>query len=614
MTYSDVNGSSDDMGSDNEDSDYIDTDIMHNDTQRHNVAPPSPNVPPKHVRTSLPPIPPFSMPTSAGCKTKRLQLISKSDHSFQWSDGGHTCTHHHSPPLEKSELVDSSCAVLSFFGCFYSPTLGSIVSRKLNSIIPRDFWDKRFKVPSTGQDFKDLVKHIEQAFGISEDQTIEKIYEPIKDVAFSRLPPGLPAPSVAWRCPHCKLWYTAQFPSQPTTTWGGLRSHWKRNPNCKIQIEALKQQGLADHGCQEALFQKAYASNVFSTVQVACSLRLFMARDWEPSSLPTVIPRLYAPPPITAAPPGFLVELGWKDLVDDLDIPLPTLLSFLSLPMPRLYVANEQRGQFEVALSIVVRILKTYLQHIDNLLSTYHGRVREEITRGFQPQTYQAYGTTTARIFIFVLRVKFALKRRDTPSSARLPLQKLLLTSQQLRLFEDLYQVLMNSTLDDDRRASQAAGLMHKILVALVTTVSDPSQHVGTVVEQVLTLEMRTSEGGTRLANFLTGECARLHHLWLSAFAHSAILGGFDRDYVLPNTPLSETVQEGDASSVVDGETGDGEASIYEHAPDDEEEIIELEEETEALNIFVDKVEKEDKDPEDDDSDVDDGTNELADS
>ncbi|KNZ79295.1 hypothetical protein J132_10941 [Termitomyces sp. J132] len=254
------------------------------------------------------------------------------------------------------------------------------------------------------------------------------------------------------------------------------------------------------------------------------------------------------PTPISPALPSFFTELGWDQHLKTLNAPIETLLGFLSLSLSNQYVEGSPSHLFEEGIAFIVEFFKNYLSHADQAVSSFHGRLRETITqdtkakfRRLKPQTFVAYGLTAARVIIFVLRVKRTLKRRSKQKqkqkaeNARLTLDQLLLTSTQIILFERLYKKIMKQNDDSDQAAMPE--IIHKILVSLLTTVLDASKPVGSVVEQVLAIEMHSvkNHGTTiRSANFLTGECARLHRLWLTVLVHSALLGNFKKPYSLP--------------------------------------------------------------------------------
>lgn len=178
--------------------------------------------------------------------------------------------------------------------------------------------------------------------------------------------------------------------------------------------------------------------------------------------------------------------------------------------------------------------------------------------RQFQKNTFDAYGNSDARIFLFVLRVKFALKQAQGPPK-RLPLSALLLNSAQITLFESLYQLLVNRDSPAADNKASIGDLVHKIHVSFLQMELDMQKKLGSVVEQTLAISMTTAGGEFRSSNFLTGQCAHLHRAWLSTLAHSAILGSFEQPYELPSElPPGEESTIPDKNGEDYGGDGDG--------------------------------------------------------
>lgn len=341
---------------------------------------------PTHSRTIKPPVP--YLQTHQNRSTESFSLVSiPNEDGYAWSNDQLRCTHQNSPALDKQELVDSSCAVLSYFSAYYSPICGAIVSIERSSILPMNIIHARLtqslsmRVKTSGHKLEDLIEHIRTTFSIPSTQTIDTINKELSYRRFTTLPPGLPEPQKARRCPTCKGWYSEQV-----QVLQGLKNHWNKSGLVLCgQVDSegrLKEaKGRRKHNNGAHYFESAYTSMAFKSVTSPNnrSMRLVMSEDWVP---PTPVPQKeerYMPAPTPYTPPAFLVDLGWIDHIRELNMPIPVLLGYLSLPTPRLYVQGLRARTFEDGLAVLVKVIKAYLVHADIRVSTFHGRLRDAI-------------------------------------------------------------------------------------------------------------------------------------------------------------------------------------------------------------------------------------------
>ncbi|KAG6905084.1 hypothetical protein DXG01_005192, partial [Tephrocybe rancida] len=451
---------------------------------------------------------------------------------------------------------------------------------------------------NAGFPLDDLLSHVQKAFKILPSQKAQDIVLHVGNRCLDALPPGLPPPSLSTQCHGCLRWYS----DEGRSVGAGVKAHLRRHTACQEKHDA---QTL---GKKKDTFKQVYACAAFKIVGGHSDTnRLLMSDQWRPSSPPTTTTLEPAPPPINTPLPPFLVQLGWVDHVESLGVDISVLLGYLSQPtMPRGQRKDSKAYKFENGLKLFIRVILNYLKEADRRVDLYHGRVREGITQQsrakfskLKDSTFPSYAATAARIFIFVLRVKYALKNRDKskPKHPLLSLDKLLLRSDQLLMFESLYQLVIKGDMPSVLREHKLVDVAHRLLVSFLSTELDIKNLVDSVPEQMMAIEMMKTNRTTRPANFLTKECARLHRLWLSVIAHCAILGGLDKPYqpmalAPPNNNVDsrgnseepEGNLEGEAAGAV-GEEPNICHTVEEDGDEDEDETAEFELETELLRL-----------------------------
>jgi hypothetical protein len=106
---------------------------------------------------------------------------------------------------------------------------------------------------------------------------------------------------------------------------------------------------------------------------------------------------------------------------------------------------------------------------------------------------------------------------------------------------------------------------------------------VSSLVENVMAIAILTPDGHVRQAGFTTSEGARWQRGLLSVYAHCAILGGFDKPYVLPADSPDED-HTSDAQDAQDGDSSDGEGDEVDGEPAvREDDVAEMEEQCMSL-------------------------------
>jgi hypothetical protein len=184
--------------------------------------------------------------------------------------------------------------------------------------------------------------------------------------------------------------------------------------------------------------------------------------------------------------------------------------------------------------------------------------------RRLKRPTFYGYRNTLSRLFLLPLRFRLWERcgRKKYLGSLTMTCPK-----EQSVLLDKIYNVLLTSSLSEDDTVlvdrDALAELMHKLLVSVLLQVHPVLVKVSSLIEAVMVIAVMTPEGHVRRASFVTGEGAHWQRTLLSIFVHCAMLGGFDKPYLLPTKPLDEIDILSTAEDGLDGnETADEEGEI----------------------------------------------------
>lgn len=154
-----------------------------------------------------------------------VALTNQSD-LYSFSYGGLTskCKHALIMP-DPLALAYGGCAVLSFWGMYWSPILHSVVDPGNKSLVPPHNLQTHSHVLKTNNTYDTcaLLAHVEKAFSLIHNETKEELFDRIQSQLVLPHPmPGLRPPSYShYQCNLCGRW---------TSTFS---AHIKKYPSCK---------------------------------------------------------------------------------------------------------------------------------------------------------------------------------------------------------------------------------------------------------------------------------------------------------------------------------------------------------------------------------------------
>ena len=335
---------------------------------------------PVHPTSCLPPLP-FILNLATG-KPHNLSLAFHSGNTFSWSDGRHQCRH--SKPLDTavSSVVNSECAVLSFFdGMFITPVLSSIVCQHHQCLVP--FCELQVHIRNQHKqaltacqwDFSQLLDHIQENSPLSLAKTKEEIRELAARVCLTEPLPGISEPQLCIQCPVCK----AYFVSTQRKPGGGIQGHFTRlrPPSASACRDWYRMQ---KQSFRPSKMPKVYASCLLES-RARSTIRVAFSSDYMGTA---------RSPPTPESPildpggdlPAYLIEHGWIPYVRAVGARIPALIQLVALPSLRMvdtWPEHSEGYRIEEGLLILSNTLRLYLLTADTRVNSCHDSVRDAI-------------------------------------------------------------------------------------------------------------------------------------------------------------------------------------------------------------------------------------------
>ena len=145
----------------------------------------------------------------------------------------HSFTHRHT----YEEIVDASCAGLSFLQMYYCFAVSSLVLIPKQSLVPLGeleaeisaFYPKLHQIVKNGITWPVFIKHISRHFGIPETQTRQDLMAENSQELCSMQIPGLEEPRRAVQCPGCKRFFFCERAAEniDSAARQALTTHWR---------------------------------------------------------------------------------------------------------------------------------------------------------------------------------------------------------------------------------------------------------------------------------------------------------------------------------------------------------------------------------------------------
>jgi hypothetical protein len=487
---------------------------------------------------------------------KRRQLVliklSPNHDMYKWSDGRHECTHKDLHSLD-STLVNSSCAVLSFFdGMFLNPTFPAIVCPVHRGLIPLEEMEQHISTQHKRafgrclHPLPQLLKHLQKAFITPPLLTQQAIVDRAADVELSEPIVGLPEPELCIQCPECCRWFVS-VNGKKDSRCKNIGSHMRYgSPACRMWLEAQPR------GFKLTSLPLVYAARLFAASHNR-GLRVAFSANYKPVVFQTPLPTPSVPAVKhgTFHSPEYLKDFGWIQYIQDLHAVPSALIQLIALPSVRtteLWPGASEGCLIEEGLIVLYRFMAFYLEDANTRVNDSHDVVRAALVSGyvlhfeccclclffirsgakfrrFQKRTFGKYRQPGTRMFTMVIRYLLLLKHRKT---ARLGKFKPKLTKVQY----DLFVVLI-------------APIAHRILFSVFTMSMDARTKVDSAMEQSLILTMMTPDQDQWLsAQCLTQLFAQTQRTIFSTIFHTAWHGGINADFNLEDRTGEDNTNE----------------------------------------------------------------------
>lgn len=304
---------------------------------------------------------------------------------------------HDQPLSETSDLVDSSCAALSFLGGYYSPICKAIVfqTRKhgeptsKGSLIPfGEFMthlqgEKRSVVRTrllrSKQALSVVVDHIQRAFGLPIDQTLQDVHAHIDTFRLPEPLPWLGDPEEAVQCLSCEGWYNFRRMEKGKKQLGVLQYHWRQRKK-KDSKNACEEKHSKHPSWTLAAFE--YKGDEYRP------LRFQMADDWH-SELETSLhppqPLIHPILPSRYIPPAYMTDLGWWQTFEAYGKSAKDLQPLRGLPLlsrAKKYQSDSEPQRIELGLCVLYEEVMSYLLHAEKKINDAHVSLRSDLTLG----------------------------------------------------------------------------------------------------------------------------------------------------------------------------------------------------------------------------------------
>lgn len=311
-----------------------------------------------------------------------IRLAGKAD-IYSWSNHRHQCQHHQNSDVPRTALVNSTCAVLSFFnGMYFCPLVNSIICPQHRSVIVDEellaHWTKHHKVAlgRSGSNHALLLSHIRSALLTAPTKTVDEVISIAATLELSEPIPGLTPPELCVQCPNCSRWFISRDESPGRC----LHKHWRRS-----------QSGCRDwHDRQPKTYRasrlpRVYASALFID-STRSGFRVTFHSDFKPCSLASSDP---SPPEkqvdTTLQSPQYLTDLGWTPYVESLSVDPSILIQLVALPSPRMsgsWPEGSEGYHIEEGLRVLYNFFGQYLRDANTRVNSCNDAVRDALVAG----------------------------------------------------------------------------------------------------------------------------------------------------------------------------------------------------------------------------------------
>ena len=229
-----------------------------------------------------------------------------------------------------------------------------------------------------------VVDHIQCAFGLPIDQSLDDLCSHIDTLHLSEPLPWLGDPKEAVQCLSCKGWYKfCRTENTTTKRLGILLSHWrwkgsKSKKTCKEEH--------SNH-VSWTLPAFEYKGDMYRPLcfQMADNWELLRATTTSTGSLP--LPKHLPHPllPLSYIPPVYATDLGWWQTFESFGKSakdLHLLHGILSLSRAKKYPAKAEPQQIELGLCALYEEVLLYLLHAEKRISDVHVSLHSNLTLG----------------------------------------------------------------------------------------------------------------------------------------------------------------------------------------------------------------------------------------
>jgi hypothetical protein len=332
----------------------------------------------------LPPSPFILKQTTRKHQGPNLVLMAGQSDLYTWSDNRHHCRHHEDLHVPHTAVVDSTCAVLSFFdGMFVCPRLSSIICQQHHCVIPLSdllaHLEKRHGVVLrlSGLNQAAILSHLRSSLLIKLASTVEDVVSIASGVKLSEPVPGLNAPELCVQCANCSRW----FLSRDDGPGRCLYKHWRRDRSeCRDWHDQQPGTYLASR------LPRVYASKLFDVSSLGGFQVTFHSHFEPPGTTPSSDP---PPPPkpvdTTLESPQYLIDLGWTPYVESLGVDPLVLIQLVALPSSRtsgMWPEGSEGYRVEEGLGVLYNFLGQYLRDANTRVNSCNDAVRDALVAG----------------------------------------------------------------------------------------------------------------------------------------------------------------------------------------------------------------------------------------
>jgi len=336
----------------------------------------------------LPPSPFLANSTTPKSHLPYLICISGEDR-YAWSNRRHRCDHEQSK-IPDEALVDSTCAVLSFFdGMFFCPLLSSIVCPKhgvitLSELLSHLEKHHAMALKYSRLDRSRILPHLRSALIKSPTSTIEDVVSIAANVELLNPIPGLAPPELCIQCTNCNGW----FASRDDAPGRCIQQHWLTPSRRGLEHSpCYRWHKKQPRGFLASKLPRVYASRLSNSH--GRSLRVTFHSDFEPRPKPSDSSMPSAPPQVvntTLQSPQYLIDLGWISYVESLGVDPTILVQLVALPSSRmsgLWPDGSEGYLIEEGLIVLYRLFGFYLKDANTRMNSCGNAVRQALVAGY---------------------------------------------------------------------------------------------------------------------------------------------------------------------------------------------------------------------------------------